>query len=170
MMRAMVMASALAVMGAACGPQEEDNACGLKKALPDTPSGTLQATRDGQPYTANSGIRGYRLTDRFDIVAGDVTLNIPRDKDGKRVDEAVNAGNFPVCIVLKSQQAGNPPSYAFVNAGGNSYVTDDTHGGTVAILAKEGDELVGRFEFEAVQNSGSGTTKFEDGSFRLGPR
>jgi hypothetical protein len=158
----------LFVAGANCLPGDNDDACGLKSGKPDTPSGTLQATRDGNLYIANTGLRGYKGTDRMDIVAGDVTLYVGKDRDGKRVDEQVAAGKFPVCVLLHENTDGT--GYAFVNATGSSYITDSSHTGTVAILAKEGDELLGRFEFRATRNSGGGTTTFEDGSFRLGPR
>lgn len=157
---------AMCALLGACSDQTEDP-CGLAQSTPDVASGTLQATRDGSSYVANSGLRGYRLADRSDIISGDVTLNLARDKDGRAVQDAVNQGRFPVCVLLTDNQAGN---YAFVNASGTSFQTDGSHTGAVLLLRRDGDELVGRFAFEAAQNGGSATTRFEDGAFRLGTR
>lgn len=170
-MRVVWLVAVALCCGAAQCDRKESDACGLKTAQPDIPPGSLQATRDGNPYTAScggGGSCGWRGTDRLDIMAGDVQLYIGRDQDGQRVDEAINAGDFPICVLLNDQSDGT--TYAFVMASNGSFITDSTHTGTVAILGKEGDQLIGRFEFEAKQNSGSGTTRLEDGSFRLGPR
>ena len=145
------------------------NPCGLSTSLPDVPSGTLRVTRDGNPYVVDSGLRGYRLiNDRTDIEAGELTLAIGKDDQGRNVRELVDQGTFPICILLNDQSDGT--TYAQVRATGVSFGTDSSHTGTVALLAKEGDVLVGRFELEAVENGGSGTTTLEDGVFRLGPR
>jgi hypothetical protein len=159
-----------ALTAIACAPEAESESCGgLLQTLPDTPTGTLQATRDGAPYTANAGIRGYRLqNEQTNIEAGDVSLYVGKDKDGNTIDQAISEESFPICIFLNDQSDGT--TYAMARASGSSYLTDSTHTGTVVILGKDGDEILGRFAFEALQNSGSGTTRFEDGSFRLGPR
>ncbi|MBI5496719.1 MAG: hypothetical protein HY904_17025 [Deltaproteobacteria bacterium] len=145
------------------------NPCSITGGEPDVPSGTLQANRDGTTYVANTGLRGYRLqNDRTNIEAGDITLQIGKDKDGNNVQDLIDRNKFPICILLDDQSDGT--TYAQVRAGGVSYGTDSSHTGTVALTGKAGDELLGRFELEAVQNSGSGTTRLEDGQFRLGPR
>ena len=145
------------------------NPCGLSGSLPDVPSGTLRVTRDGKAYVVDSGLRGYRLlNDRTDIEAGEITLAIGKDNEDRNVREQIDQGNFPICILLNDQSDGT--TYAQVRTTGASFGTDSTRTGTVAILAKEGDVLVGRFELEATQNGGGGTTRLEDGVFRLGPR
>jgi hypothetical protein len=159
----------LALVTAAGCTGQDKNPCGLAAGTPDVPSGTLQATRDGNSYVANSGLMGYQLqTDRTNIEAGDLTLMIGKDKDGNNVKSLVDSGKFPICVLLSDQSNGT--AYAQVRASGRSYGTDSSHTGTVAILEKNGNELVGRFELVGVENSGSSTTKLENGAFRLGPR
>ncbi len=165
-----VLVATLAVCALApavgCTGKPEDP-CGLSDARPDVASGTLTAKRDGATYTANTGLRGYRLSDRSDVAAGDVTLTLGKDSSGASVKDKVDSNSFPICIVLGDSQ-GN--GYASVNAAGAFFTTDGSHGGAVLLIAKDGDDLIGRFEFDAARNGGSGTTSFTDGAFRLGPR
>lgn len=149
-----------------CTSTETEDPCGLPSSRPDVAAGTLRATRDGNPYTASTGIVGYKLAERSDVTAGDVVLTLAKDFNGNSVRDAVNGGKFPVCILLgDSQGNGN----ASVNASGSFYLTSSSKTGAVLLVAKDGDDLLGRFAFDAATGSGS-TTSLKDGAFRLGPR
>jgi len=165
-MRWLAMAlSAACVFG--CGPDgTRDDHCGLGLDRPELPTGSGRYVRDALTVTATGG--GYRLGFPNDLVIGPITLNIKQDRDRRLVEELVRTSSFPICVPLDGNEDGS--GYAFVEDGSGSFATSADHSGMLAILAKSGEALLGRFGFEAGENSGNRITRVEDGAFNLLPR
>lgn len=149
---------------ASCAPAA-DPACGMSGDVPDLVSGQATYTLDGHNKTENGG---YRLDFPADIVVGTMTINIQRTADARNVKDLVAAGTFPICVPLDSADDG--AGYVLFGSGADSYSTSATQTGQLSILAKDADDLLGRFAFSASQNSGSGQLEIMDGAFRLPPR
>jgi hypothetical protein len=90
---------------------------------------------------------------------------IANDETGGIVDDLIADGAFPICVPqeARSETAGS------ANLVDGGFVTDATHKGGVAILAKEGDLLVGRFGFDLIAGDGT-TLTFSEGAFRVPQR
>lgn len=165
--QSLILAAAVVDLGA-CSPAHK-NTCGLSSDAPDVAAGTLQVTRDGSAYVSNTGLRGYRLANTStDIEAGDLSLRVGKDSSGNNVGDLIGQGKFPICILLSDPADGT--HYAQVRSSTKTYGTDSAHTGTVILIKKDGDDLVGRFALDALANGGAETTHLEDGAFRLGPR
>jgi hypothetical protein len=95
---------------------------------------------------------------------------VVRGRDTARQDANAGPGRTPEQERQdghpKSRQRGEDSGQANLVEGG--FVTDATHTGGVAILGKEGDNLIGRFSFELV--SGDGELSFDDGVFNVPQR
>ncbi len=164
-MRTCLVVSLLALL-ASCGPADAEDPCGLGVELPSLDDGQARYTQDGQVHDLSSG--GYKLGFPHDLVLASLTLNLKQDRDDQRVEDLVAADSFPICVSLDAADDGR--GYALLEDGGSSFSTTVDHTGTLALLALEGDLLVGRFAFDARENSGSRVTHVEDGAFRLPPR
>lgn len=154
----------VAGLGLACAPADPD-ACKMSGSLPELSLGQASYRVDGQQHTETGG---YRLDFPADIVVSGLTLNIKNDSAGQAVKDRVTAGDFPICVPLDSADDGG--GYALFEGSAASYSTDASHLGQLSILAQEGEALLGRFAFSAVQNGGSQVLEVSDGAFHLSPR
>ena len=154
-------ASVVAVSLAGCpGPVEQ--ICGQSTELPDVADGFGEATRsDGETFR-EAGTWGPAPSST--IVIGVLTMIIANDETGVVVDDLIADGAFPICV----PQADRSETSGQANLVEGGFVTDAEHTGGVAILAKEGDTLIGRFGFDLV--SGTGELSFSDGVFRVPQR
>jgi len=157
-------ALALVACGDPLGPA--DDPCGLGVERPELPAGSARYERDGRPINTTGG--GYKLEFPNDIVIGAMTLNIKQDGDRRLVEELVAVSAFPICVPLDGREDGS--GYALLEDGEVSYSTSDARNGVVAILALEDESLIGRFAFEAEENSGAGVARVSNGTFNLLPR
>ncbi|MFH1807204.1 MAG: hypothetical protein ABIJ09_00565 [Pseudomonadota bacterium] len=151
---------------AACGPASLGDPCGLGTRLPDLAAGHASYSRDGVVHQSDEG--GYKLDFPHDLVMGRLTLNAKLDDEGQPVKARIESGSFPICVPLDDQ--GDGSGYALLEDGSVSFSTTAQHSGTLSLLALDGDLLLGRFAFDAVQNAGSTTIQITDGAFRLKPR
>ena len=83
----------------------------------------------------------------------------------ERMFDLIEAAAFPICVPVgaRSETSGA------ANLVGGGFVSDATHTGGVALLAKDGDTLLGRFAFDLANPAGD-TLTFSDGAFRLPAR
>lgn len=140
--------------------------CDPSLAAPVIEAGLTQFIRDGTPVNLAGG--NYSLVFPIDVIAGELTLYCQRDVNGALVPDLIAAGSFPICIPLDGTTDGT--TYAFLEDGGVSWATTDTHTGHLAIVAKQGSYLIGRFAFVAQQNSGSALTTVRAGMFNVPAR
>lgn len=169
MLRASLAVSTCAVVcffvGGCPGPVEE--ICGQSTALPDVASGVAEATRsDGAAFNADAG--SWALAPSSSVVIGTLTMIMANDEAGLVVDDLIADGAFPICVPqgARSETSGQ----ANLSDASDSFVTDDAHDGGLALLGKEGDDLIGRFGFDMVSGDGSTTLTLSDGAFRLPQR
>jgi len=153
-------------LGACGGPLGEDDPCGLGVERPELTAASARYNRDGQQISTTGG--GHKLEFPHDLVIGSLTMNIKQDRDRRLVTELVEVSAFPICVPLDGSEDGS--GWALLEDGEVSYSTTDQRTGMVAILALDGESLIGRFAFEAEQNAGAGSTRVEDGIFNLLPR
>ncbi len=151
--------------GGVCEPLDADP-CDPARAVPLVAANSARFVRDGLVHHTTGA--GYALGFPHDLITGALVLNMELDDSGQSVAAQVAAQSFPICVPLDSSDDGS--GHAFVEDDAVSFSTTATHTGKLAIVAQEGDELIGRFAFEAQQNSGSATTEVEAGVFRLPPR
>ncbi|MDP2341324.1 MAG: hypothetical protein Q8O67_10215 [Deltaproteobacteria bacterium] len=148
----------MASLVAACpGPVTE--ICGQSTELPDVEQGFGEATRsDGEAFR-EAGT--WAPAPSSTIFIGTLTMLIANDETGVVVDDLIADGAFPICVAqgARSETSGQ------ANLVEGGFVTDATHEGGVAILGKDGDDLIGRFSFDLI---GGGTElSFDDGVFRV---
>lgn len=140
--------------------------CGLPTTLPgddDVADGRGTATRsDGAAFDE----AGSWSTVSLDIVVGTLTMTASADETGSRVADLIEAAAFPICVPIgqRSDTSGS------ANHVGDNLISDATHTGGVAILDRDGDTLIGRFEFDLVGAASGETVTFSDGAFRLPTR
>jgi hypothetical protein len=152
----------------ACGPAPDpEDPCGLGLELPELQEGEARYVRDFEPVNVTTG-EGYQLSFPNDIVINSIVMNFKLDHEGRLVEDLVDTGKYPICVPLDSRDDGS--GWAMVEDGGSSFGTDASHKGTLAVLAKEGSALIGRFEFDAMENNGTRVTEIDEGVFKLLPR
>lgn len=155
-----------AVVLAGCpGPVAE--ICGQSTEVPDLASGDADATRsDGAAFNSAGG--SWALAPSSSLVIGTLTMIMANDEAGLVVDDLIADGTFPICVPqgARSETSGQ----ANLSEASDSFVTDASHDGGLALLAKDGDDLIGRFGFDMVSGDGATTLTFSDGVFRVPQR
>jgi hypothetical protein len=166
--RATALGAALAgtvALGAGC-PHAPETSCGLTVELPttdDVPSGRGRATRsDGEAFDVAGT---WAPSPSSSITLGVLSMVIQFDETGLPVDDLIAEGAFPICVPQgeRSERSGQ------ANLVQGGFVTDAQHDGGVAILGREGNDLVGRFAFTLANRDGD-TITFSDGTFRIPQR
>jgi hypothetical protein len=159
--RPLLALSALsACVGLAGCPNELTEVCGLAPELPEVAAGRGQAELDGAPFDQPAS---WAPGSSASVTIGLLDLVIPRDETGLDFDQLLEDAALPFCARLGEQSA--TVGKAILN-GSPTFVSDSTHTGGVAILARDGDLLVGRFEAELVSPNGDETRTFENGVFQ----
>ena len=104
----------------------------------------------------NHTIRNGRLS------AGTFTINVRADgAEEPSLDDALVAG-LPICRHLDRDN-----DSILYHDQGSSWITDETHTGTLAIASREGQELLGMVSAQLVSTLGG--TREVTAAFRLGP-
>jgi len=148
-----------------CGPQTPDTVC--ESLLPTLP--TLAEIGSAQVSWTEAGIAetntgSWSDGSNGDITFGTISMVIAKAQNGDETAELITASSFPICIPLgeRSEQSGNATD-------SGTFVTDAAHTGMVAILGKENDEIIGRFQL--VMGNASGETRdLQEGLFRVPQR
>lgn len=138
-------------------PAELDAICGVPTTAPDVPDGRGTAQQDGASFDEQAS---WSPGSNASITIGDLDMIVAVDETGTSFDQLLEDGALPFCVPLgeRSEKSGS------ANLVSRGLVSDATHTGGVAVLAKEGDILVGRF---AVDVAGGGeTVSFTEGQFR----
>jgi len=123
------------------------------------PRGQGMATKDGEAWQSQASWS----TTSYSVSVGTLDMIVTRDEDGVSVRDLVGAGTFPICVRVgeRDERTGQ------ANLVDGGYVSDANHKGSVVLLAKENNYLVGRFSFTLANTSGD-TVEFEEGMFRAG--
>lgn len=153
------LAIPLVLLGATACDGGVSEVCGLSTDLPEVDPGFGAAARsDGQPFnTQASWAPGANAS----VTIGTLDMIVAKDESGSDFDTLVEDGALPFCVPLGER---SPASGNAVLAS-PSGVTNAEQTGGVAILALEGDVLVGRFVVDLALTRG-GTLSFIDGIFR----
>lgn len=152
---------ALVSVAAAAGcPAELDAVCGLSPELPAVEEGRGTATVDGADFNeAASWAPGSSAS----ITIGLLDLIVPTDEFGASFDQLLEDNALPFCARLGEQS--ETVGKAIFNES-PTFVSDAGHSGGVAVLAREGNVLIGRFEVEVKSSAGGATKTFTEGAFR----
>lgn len=151
------------LLGTSCAEGAGD-VCGLSSALPEVDAGFGAATRsDGEDFNAQAS---WALGSNASLTVGTLDMIVAKDSTGSDFDTLLEDAAFPFCVPLgaRSDTSGN----ATLNDSPVG-VSDASHTGGVAVLALEGDVLVGRFEVDLALNGG-GVLSLTDGVFRATQR
>lgn len=161
-LRLTLLATLLALGALACGPDSPPDVCGLSGVKPETDEvldGFASAQRDGEAWQeAGTWSPGPNAA----LNLGLLILTVAADETGTETTDLVARRAFPICIPLglRSETSGNASF-------DGRFLTDASHGGSVAILGEQGGHLLGRFELELKDNNGTDTTAFTEGAFRV---
>lgn len=157
-----VVAAAFAVLlvAAAGCPADLDAVCGLSPELPTVDDGRGTATLDGADFNeAASWAPGSSAS----VTIGLLDLIVPTDEFGASFDQLLEDNALPFCARLGEQS--ETVGKGIFNES-PTFVTDAGHAGGVAVLAREDNVLIGRFEVELVGSAGGATKTFTEGAFR----
>lgn len=134
--------------------------CGQSTELPDVDEGFGEATRsDGAAFKEEGTWKPSAS-----ITIGTLDMVIVNDDQGLVVEDLIADGAFPICVL----QGARSETSGAANLVEGGFVTDATHDGGVAILGKDGDNLIGRFGFDLA--AGADTLTFSDGVFNVPQR
>lgn len=139
--------------------------CELSGELPTTDevgAGRVVADQDGSAFAADGT---WKRPPGGSLAAGSLDIIIENDENGDATADLIDAATFPICVQIGAR--GESSGQANLVSGG--YVSDASHGGTLAILGEEDGNLIGRFSFE-LATPGGDTTVFSDGMFRVPER
>jgi len=149
---------------------DDDTAGDPCSAAWDLGAATIEATVDGYPPFATTGGRyttaGGLVVNGTDGVLS-LTLSSLVDEDGQSLPDAIDAGAYPLHVLIG--QNGAFTGYATVYEGATTYISDDEHTGWVHLSGVDGAELVGCFEFEAKSATGDEVQVWTDGRFHVPP-
>lgn len=149
---------------AACtGPAGE--ACGLEGGLPTTDevgSGQLLALKDGADFDVTGS---WKRPPGGSLTGGSLDIIIEHDGEGAETADLIDNETFPICVPIGAR-AEDSGQANYVDGG---FVSDDSHGGMLAILGTEGGEILGRFSFSLANPAGT-EMSFESGIFRVPER
>ncbi len=150
------------VMSLLAGCPAPSELCGVSTSLPsldEAPSGRAKGTKNGAAFE-ESGT--WAPAPSRSIVIGLLTLSTRVDDTGSDIDGLIEAGAFPICALQR--EASETVNVASEGA----FLTSAAAGGGLAILGKEGNELIGRFSLE-LQNNGGDELSYS-AAFRLPQR
>lgn len=151
--------------GGACDPFNADP-CDPDLGVPLVEPDSARFFRDDLVVRTTG--QGYALDFPFDLITGELILNMELDDQGASVAQRLAVDDFPICVPLDDSADGS--GYAFVEDTDSSFSTTAAHTGSLAIVARDGEQLIGRFSFDALQNGGSAITQVRAGVFCLPPR
>lgn len=157
-MRAALLPPVLLVLSACPGFPGE--MCEISTAAPDVADGTGEATRsDGDAFSGQDA--SWAPGSSGSVTLGLLDMVIAKDQTGTDTEDLIADGAFPFCVTLaeRSETSGS----ALLNGG--SFQTNADHTGSVVISGEEGGFLLGRFEVDLADGSGT-SLSFTDGQFK----
>lgn len=147
---------------AACTPPAATVCDGLDGTLPTTAEvaqGKVVATRGTDAFSESGS---WSVGPNASLNGGLLSMIIARAEGGEDTSDLIDQGAFPICIQLGARDAQTGQA----SLAGSDHVTNDTHGGTLAILGRDGTTIIGRFAVDLVGGDGS-VESFTDGAFRV---
>lgn len=159
MLRAALPLLAVVVLAAAGCPGAPAESCGQSTTPPtedDVARGRGKATRsDGVALDAE----GSWSVAQSDVVVGTLVMQMPVDETGATVTDLIADGAFPICVPMGERSETSGAANLLPG-----FVTNANTRGGLAVLAKDGDTLFGRFAFDMQDQQGN-SLAIDDGVF-----